>query len=363
MPALALSRRLKKYRALMDAGELRDALERFIRRESGRPLRVEHLAPLPGGASREMFGFELRETDDDTPMQMVLRLDPPPGRMQSDRGEEFRLLQLTHESGVKVPRVHWLGELSDGLGARFFVMDRVGGEAIARRLLRDEHYEVTRRALPGDLARELGRTHAVNLSDPRLATLRERAPGGDDPRRFARFEIDRYRNLLDLADQGWPRPALSFGERWLRRNAPAASRIGLVHGDFRIGNVMFDERGLTAVIDWELSHIGDPLEDIGWMTVRAWRFGEDDRPVGGLCSREKLWDLYGRETGVDVDVNAALWWEIFGNWKWTVICVLQAASHKAGRVLNVELASLGRRTAEVEWELIARIEDYDARST
>jgi len=347
----------------MATDDLRDALERFVRRESGRPLRVERLAPLAGGASREMFGFDLRETDDETPRQMVLRLDPPPGRMQSDRGEEFRLLQVTHESGVKVPRAHWLGEVADGLGARFLVMDRVRGEAIARRLLRDDHYEATRRTLPADLARELGRIHAVDIHDPRLAALRERAPVGDDPTRFARFEIERYRNLLDLADQGWPRPALSFGQRWLRRHAPAASRIGLVHGDFRIGNVMFDERGLTAVIDWELSHIGDPLEDLGWMTVRAWRFGRDDRPVGGLCSREELWALYERESGVKVDVDAVLWWEIFGNWKWAVICVLQAASHKAGRVPNVELASLGRRTAEVEWELIARIEDNNARTT
>jgi len=297
-----------------------------------------------------MFGFELRDDD-------------APGRMQSDRGEEFRLLQLTHEAGVTVPRVHWLGEISDGLGARFFVMDRVGGEAIARRLLRDDAYASTRNALPADLARELARIHAVRLDDPRLESLSERAPSGDDPTRFARFEIERYRNLLDLADQGWPRPALSFGQRWLLRNLPAVARIGLVHGDFRIGNIMFDERGLTAVIDWELSHIGDPLEDLGWMTVRAWRFGNDDLPVGGLCSRQDLWDLYERESGTKVDVPAALWWEIFGNWKWAVICVLQAASHKAGRVLNVELASLGRRTAEVEWELIARIEDSDARST
>jgi aminoglycoside phosphotransferase (APT) family kinase protein len=344
----------------MNDAERCRALERFLTRKCGTEVSVHRFEALAGGASREMFAFELQQGSAER-RELVLRMDPDPGRMQSDRSEEYRLLAVAHEAGVKVPRVHWLGEQGDELGARFIVMDRVRGEAIARRLLRDDRYADTRSALPADLARELARIHAIDPADPRISALGERAPSGDDARRFARHEIERYRNLLEIADQGWPRPALRFAERWLDSRAPAAGRTALVHGDFRIGNVMFDEHGLTAVLDWELAHLGDPLEDVGWLTVRAWRFGRDDQPVGGLCSRERFWQLYERESGVSVDRGAALWWEIFGNWKWAIICIMQAASHKAGRYHNVELASLGRRVAEVESELIALIENDDAR--
>jgi aminoglycoside phosphotransferase (APT) family kinase protein len=346
----------------VDDRALHEALERFLGRKCGRPVRVENLAPLAGGASREMFGFDLHDGDASGVRELVLRMDPPPGRMQSDRAEEYRLLEIADQAGVRVPVVRWLGEASEGLGARFIVMDRVRGEAIARRLLRDDEYAQTRKALPADLARELARIHAIDPEDARLATVRARAPAGNDVRRFARFEIGRYRTLLDAADQGWPRPALSFAERWLHERAPTARRAALVHGDFRIGNVMFDERGLTAVLDWELAHVGDAMEDLGWLAVRAWRFGRDDLPAGGLCSREELWSAYEREAGASIDRSSALWWEVFGNWKWAIICVLQAASHKAGRYPNVELASLGRRVAEVEWELISLLEQVDARS-
>jgi aminoglycoside phosphotransferase (APT) family kinase protein len=347
----------------MNDAEMRAALEQFLARRCGRAVRVEALAPLAGGASRDMFSFELHDADGAPPRELVLRMDPAPGRMQSDRSEEYRLLTLADEAGVRVPAPRWLGEAGDGLGVRFIVMDKVRGDAIARRLLRDDTYAATRLALPGDLARELARIHAIDANDPRLADLRARAPGGDDPTRFARHEVGRYRALLEAADQGWPRPALRFGERWLLAHAPAARRPALVHGDFRIGNVMFDERGLTAVLDWELAHVGDPMEDLGWLAVRAWRFGRDELAVGGLCAREDFWRAYERESGAPIERASAMWWEVFGNWKWAIICVLQAASHKAGSYPNVELASLGRRVAEVEWELISRLEETDARSS
>jgi aminoglycoside phosphotransferase (APT) family kinase protein len=342
--------------------ELRAALESFLARKCGRAVRVEGFAPLAGGASREMFAFDLHGGADAAVRELVLRMDPAPGRMQSDRADEYRLLEAADAAGVRVPVVRWLGDAEDGLGARFIVMDRVRGDAIARRLLRDDAYARARAALPGDLARELARIHGIDLEDARLATLRARAPAGADAARFAHHEIDRYRTLLDAADQGWPRPALRFAERWLLARAPHARRPALVHGDFRIGNVMFDERGLTAVLDWELAHVGDAMEDLGWLAVRAWRFGRDELPVGGLCGREEFWAAYERESGASIDRGAASWWEVFGNWKWAIICVLQAASHKAGRYPNIELASLGRRVAEVEWELIARLEESDARS-
>ena len=346
----------------MEDAALQAALERFLTSRCAGPVRVEGLRPLAGGASREIYGFELHEQGR-APRALVLRLDPDSGRMHSDRGEEFALLAAARAAGVTVPVVHWLGEVADGLGARFIVMDRVAGQAIARRLLRDDAFAATRNALPGDLSRELARIHAIDLGDERIRPLVARAPAGDDPKRFALAEIERYRQLLDLADHGHPRPALRFGGRWLSRHAPSCARAALVHGDFRVGNVLFDERGLTAVLDWELAHLGDPLEDLGWLSVRAWRFGRDELAVGGLCTRDRFRELYEQAVGARIDESAWRWWEIFGNWKWAIICVMQAASHEAGRFPNVELASLGRRTAEVEWEMIVLIEQSHVGSS
>ncbi len=343
----------------MDAAALEAGLTAFLTSHVGPQARIEGLRPLAGGASRDMYEFELAEGERRS--RYVLRMDPDEGRMQSDRSEEFHLLRLAAEAGVRVPRVYWLGSPEDGLGRAFLVMERLAGETLARRLLREPRYERTRERLPHELARELARIHAIEVEDPRLRALRDRAPAADDPRRFALAELDRYRTLLEVVDEGYPRPVLALAGRWLEQNAPAAARVCLVHGDFRVGNVMFDEKGLVAVLDWELAHIGDPLEDLGWLAVRAWRFGRDDRAIGGLADREAFWRDYAHESGHPVDANAARWWELFGNWKWAIICIVQAASHRAGRYPNVELASLGRRVAEVEWEILELLETCDAR--
>jgi aminoglycoside phosphotransferase (APT) family kinase protein len=252
--------------------------------------------------------------------------------------------------------VHLDGSEDEGLGGAFFVMDHVRGEAIARRLLRDERYAATRAALPAQLGCELARTHTIDLEDESLAFLRSRAPAGGDPRRFALAEVDRYRQILDMFAADQPYPLLRLAARWLTDHAPAVSRAVLVHGDFRVGNVMFDEKGLTAVLDWELCHVGDPIEDLGWLCVKTWRFGNDALAAGGLCSREELVRHYVSAGGSVVPTEALRWWELFGNWKWAVICRMQAERHKAGKRLDLELAAIGRRVAETEREILALLD-------
>jgi aminoglycoside phosphotransferase (APT) family kinase protein len=238
-------------------------------------------------------------------------------------------------------------------------MDRLAGEAIARKLHREDRYAKARDRLPADLAHSLARIHSIDPDDRRLASLRADDAGGKADGDFAAREIARYRELLAHAGVGQPFPVLALAARWLEHSRPPCARQMVVHGDFRIGNVMFDENGLTGVLDWELAHLGDPLEDLGWLAVRAWRFGRDDLAIGGLCSRERFWALYERESGRRVDPAAVRYWEIFGNWKWAVICVMQGASHKAGGRRDVELAAIGRRVAEVEWEILDLLEEAD----
>lgn len=340
----------------MSDDRLRDALQDFLRGHGHSGARVESLRRLSGGASCRIYAFNLEGGGG--VQRLVVRLDS--AGAQGSRREEFALLAAARRGGVAVPRVLVEGSAASGLGGEFFVMDHVAGEALARRLLRDEKYAAARAALPGQLGRELARIHSMDIAGDGLGFLSERAPGGDDPRRFALAEVDRYRQVLDGFSADQPYPLLRLVARWLVRHAPPVAEPALVHGDFRIGNVMFDESGLTAVLDWELSHVGDPVEDLGWLCVRTWRFGNDRLAAGGLCSREELVRRYTDAGGRACSMESLRWWELFGNWKWAIICRMQAERHKAGEHPDVELAAIGRRVAETEQELLALLDDAAA---
>jgi aminoglycoside phosphotransferase (APT) family kinase protein len=341
-----------KSPAAVSDDALLEALQKFLSERRGSGVAVRSLRVLSGGASCRVYAF----TPAAGAAPEVLRIDRAGSGAGATRREEYALLAAAARAGVTVPRVHELGDESAGLGGEFFVMDLVPGEALARRLLRDERYAVARRELPAQLGRELARLHTIDLSDPALGFLVDRAPADDDPCRFARAEVGRYRQILDVLSADQPYPLLRLTARWLERHAPAVERPALVHGDFRVGNVMFDESGLTAVLDWELSHVGDPVEDLGWLCVKTWRFGNDGLAAGGLCSREELVRHYRAAGGKPVAPATLAWWELFGNWKWAIICRMQAERHKAGRWPDVELATIGRRVAETEQEILALLD-------
>jgi aminoglycoside phosphotransferase (APT) family kinase protein len=337
----------------MKSKDLEKALTAFLSERSGEDVTVTGFVRMAGGASRAIYGFDARIGDEEH--SLVLRMDAMSPALQAQSRDEFALLGVARERGVTVPRVYWDGDQSAGLGSKFFIMDRVRGEAIARKLLRDDAYAATRECLPEELARELARIHAIPVSDERLVFLESLSVAGPTE------EVARYIDVLDALGGGHPQPVLRFVARWLAHNAPTPTSRALVHGDFRIGNIMFDEQGLTSVLDWELAHFGDSMEDLGWLCVRAWRFGVDDQPVGGLCDRERLFEAYEREGGVSVDPAAVRYWEILGNWKWAVMCVMQAGRRNDGSYPDIELAAIGRRIADSEWEALSLLEE-DLRS-
>jgi len=344
----------------MSTAELKHSIERVVAGH-GPTATVETLERMAGGASRAIYELRLRLDGVLDDRVFVVRMGAEPGRFSSGGGDvdEFDLLNLADEFGVTVPRVYWRGEYDDsGENRSYIVMDRVAGEAIARRLLREDCFASTRQVLPAQVAAQLARIHGIPLDEPRLESLDTRRRE-DQREGFAVAEVGRYRALLGLAAGDHPLPVLTFAGRWLAQNAPDPNRITLVHGDFRIGNVMFDTNGLTAVLDWELAHIGDPVEDVAWFCVRAWRFGADALGAGGLATREAFFEMYERESGVALDRQAARYWEIFGNWKWAIICVLQAASYKVSGTPDVELAAIGRRVAETEREILFLMDQAD----
>lgn len=325
-------------------------LARFIAGHVGvNTVTVSQLRRLPGGASRETWSVDVGYQRDGktVALPLVLRRDPPGAAVQNHRRDEFHLLRAAHAEGVPVPRVHWLGDESETLGAPFFLMDRIDGETLARRLLRDDMYTEARRVMTGQLGRILAAIHRIDRVTHPLGFLTA-PPPEESP---AQNELDRYEQILRLIAPD-PHPTFEITFRWLRQRLPPANERVIVHGDFRIGNVIFGPEGVRSILDWELAHIGDPMEDLGWMCVRSWRFGSDDKPVGGIGMRDEFFRAYEAGGGQPVDPERVRFWEVLGNLKWGIMTIMQAKTYLDGHVKSVELASLGRRTAEMELELL-----------
>ena len=340
----------------MTPEDLSERLTALLKRaHSARSVRIEGLRLLTGGASRQTWSFDavIERTDGKSEtLALVLRMDPrqQPGLMP--REMEYRLLAAAYEEGVPVAKVHLMGD--DSLGAPGFLMERVEGETIARRLLRDDAYAQARKGMTGQLGAILARIHAIPVAKHGLDELPSPAPG----RSPAETEIDKFEAIYRGTTPD-PHSAFELAFRWLRMHLAPAAEPTLVHGDYRIGNVIFGPEGVRAVLDWELAHVGDPMEDLSWICVRSWRFGNDSMPVGGIGTREELWRAYEAAGGRKVDAKAARWWEVFGNLRWGIICIMQSRNYldeSSHRRLSpgaaLEMAAIGRRTAETEWELL-----------
>ncbi len=338
----------------MTPEELRERLAEFLRRaHDARQVSVEGLRLLTGGASRQTWSFDaVIEAADgsSSTLPLVLRTDPRRGPNVMDRDVEYLLLKAAGEAGVLVPGVHLMGD--DSLDAPFFIMERVEGETIPRRILRDEEYDEARRVMVGQLGAILARLHEIDVEESGLDVL----PGPPPGRPPAEEELGRFQQVYRILALE-PHPAFELAFRWLQERLPSEAERALVHGDYRMGNMIVGPEGIRAVLDWELAHIGDPMEDLGWICVRSWRFGNDELPVGGIGTREEFWRAYEEAGGRPVAPERVRFWEAFGNLRWGIICMSQARTYIDGRSPSVELASIGRRIAETEWELLNLMEE------
>jgi aminoglycoside phosphotransferase (APT) family kinase protein len=285
---------------------------------------------LPGGASKEAWAVDAGE-------RRLLVRRAAVGvihRHTLSLRHEFEVLQLAHAAGVKVPEPVLYIEDLDGREA--FVMERIHGETIGRRIVR---MDTVPERLPLQMAEELAKIHALPAAElPFLAAT----------------TIDR---LVDELDEiGEPRPAIELGLWWLREHRPPPREPVVVHGDFRIGNLAVDEDGLVGVLDWEFAHLDDPARDISFSLVRAWRFGADDLRLGGIGHVEPYLERYNELTGFDVRPEELDYWELAGNVGWAIGCLTQAQRHLTGQDRSVELAILGRLGAEVEYEICHLLE-------
>jgi aminoglycoside phosphotransferase (APT) family kinase protein len=317
----------------MEGERLARELHAIVGHALGEPVVIEDLTRLPGGASKETWSFTARRSGG-TLERLVLRRDRA-GSDGSGIPIEAALLGAAGRAGVPVPRVVAHGVASAGIGAAFIITEFVDGETIPRRILRDEQLEGARAVLAEQCGRILAAVHRISATEvPGLA-------GGDPVEQLRR----------QLGQLGQAHPAFELGLLWLAQNRPAEMAHGVVHGDFRNGNLIVGTEGVRAVLDWELAHLGDPLEDLGWLCVKAWRFGSP-LPVGGFGTIDALVTAYEGAGGGAVDRNALHWWIVYGTLRWGIICIAQTLTHVSGVVRSVELAAIGRRVCEVESDLL-----------
>jgi aminoglycoside phosphotransferase (APT) family kinase protein len=313
--------------------------EVLAERTGGRPAEVQ-LSRIPGGASRETWLIEAGGRC------YVLRRDPPGSESLVPIGDEFALIGAAAEAGTPVPEPLAYEPEGGRFATAGMLMAEVEGTSVAPRILRKPEYETARERLPGQLAEALARIHAI---EP--ASLDGVLPASAvDP---ALAQVEEWERQLDAI--GEPVPAVELGLRWLRANLPSPAEAVLVHGDFRLGNFIVDGHGLAAVIDWELAHLGDPAEDVGWLCIRSWRFGNDELPVAGVGELHPFLDAYEAAGGSPIEPERLRFWEVLGNVKWAIICARQAHDHLTGVRRSHELASLGRRICEPEWDMLELI--------
>ena len=301
--------------------------------------RPEKLARLSGGASQETWSLDAEIGGRVEPL--ILRRSPGGAPRESASAvplsTEAIVIEAARAGGVAAPRVRLVLKPEDGAGEGY-LMDRLPGETIARKILRDAEFADVRPKLARQCGEILARIHQVDI-----ASLKRILPVIDGP-----AQLLNYRNLYDAYD--YPHPVFELAFKWLEPRLAQAKRRTLVHGDFRHGNLLISPRGVEAALDWELTHIGDPLEDIGWICTNSWRFGVADKVAGGFGDLEDLLAGYESAGGGRVDVEDVRSWIVYGSLKWGVMCMTmyQGFRHDG----SVERAAIGRRSSETEIDLV-----------
>lgn len=297
---------------------------------------IASVARLSGGASQETWLV-------DAARKYILRRTP--GGVARGTSEtavplatEAAVISAAHAAGVPVPRVHFVSP-EDGVLGSGYLMEHIPGETIPRKILRDATFATARPVLARQCGAVLAKIHRVPQGLLPALKVSDAA-----------LQLRTYRDIYDSYD--YPHPVFEVAFRWLEDRLPARSDLTLVHGDFRHGNLMIGPEGLRAVLDWELTHLGDPAEDLGWICVNSWRFGHSEKVVGGFGDVEDLLSGYAEAGGGAMTADRVKFWEIFGTLKWGIMCMTMYKAFATGADPSVERAAIGRRSSETEIDLI-----------
>lgn len=302
---------------------------------------ISDIRALTAGASSQTYAFQLNGE------AHILQMgnDDAAFGTSLNKTLQARTQQAAAQAGVLTPKVVLLfgGEENHTSG---FVTRCIAGETLGQRIVGDPALSAARENLPQQCAEVLASIHALAVDD--FGFL----PQGGADRQLQ--ELARVHRSFDQA-----LPVFEAAFAWLANNPPKPSSFSVVHGDFRTGNLLVSDAGLSAVLDWELAHLGDPMEDLGWLCMRSWRFQRPDLPVGGFARRAELFRAYERSSGRSVDPDAVRYWEMFGTLKWGVICQWFAQRRLSGEHFGLEPLLIGRRVSEVEIQLLDFLQGRD----
>jgi aminoglycoside phosphotransferase (APT) family kinase protein len=308
---------------------LSSQLEQYLAKKLGAPhLQVSDLARIPGGASRETYRFRARYDagKGEVERALILRRDPPASLIETDRTTEFRAYQAFHRLGLPVPEPVALELETAALERPFFVMEEITGCEVAS-ILNPDPYGAYRGKIGKQFWSVLGSIAKADVDAIGLGDLE----GTRDTREAWRHEVARWEKVID-EDEREPQPIARAAIRWLKRNPPPpAQKISVVHGDYRTGNFLFNAQGdIRAILDWEMAHLGDPLEDLGWALDPLWAHGDPSRPAG-LVARAEALHIWEEASGLRADPGALAWWETFASLKGLAIWISAACEYAEGR--------------------------------
>ena len=298
---------------------------------------------LTAGASQQTFRISVRHREGHEAKYALRRAQP--GLERSSYGQvspsvEAELLELASSAHVPVPKVIESLHSTDGLGDGY-LMEWLQGETMGQRIVKLPELQSARENLAFECGQALARIHAIEVTDRLQEVLHSVSP-----EELVRETWEAYITLET------PQPMIDFTAQWLLNNLPPESDSALVHGDFRNGNLMVSEQGITAVLDWELCHLGDPMRDLGWLCVNSWRFGRRDLPVGGFGVVDDLVEGYEATSGSCVDRDALHFWEVFGSFWWSVTTLGMAQTWRTGETPSVERPVIGRRSSEAQMDCV-----------
>ena len=324
----------------MDAKVLAALLKNLVGRRFGQGFIVKNIKkPSMLGGANETILFEIDCSGKNQPL--VLRRqtyfeEKSPFLSMTD---QFKTLKLAFNYMIEAPEPLFMLDREDNLGEGF-VMRFVEGETVPKKILSEESFQNARDNLAQQCGEVLAKIHSIPTEN---FDYLGQTPDSKD---VLNAQIQRYDYY------GGGHPALDLAIRWLQKNQPAEPYRKFVHGDFRLGNIAVKKDGLKSVLDWECSHLGDPMEDLAWLCLRSWRFGRADKIVGGFGDRNTLYSSYLEKGGCQIIERRIKWWEIFGYLRWAILNMMQAHGHLHTSRRSLPFAICGRNVCLIEYDLL-----------
>ena len=317
-------------------------LTKVLRRQISEFRKLLKITRLTSGASR--ITFEVLILCTDKKKRLALRLNPTDENtdgLMSQRispSAEAMVMKQVGSAGVPAPKIIYILRKSDKLGEGY-LMEWMKGESIGSRIVKAIEFKSIRPTLAAQCGHILAQIHAIDISSSGLKNVLETMT----PKDFVSRQYAIYQSLQIK------RPMIDYVARWLMNNLPISRPPCLVHNDFRNGNLLIDaEKGITGVLDWEITHIGNPVRDIGWLCTKSWRFGVPEKEVGGFGSIDDLLSAYVEAGGLEIEASEIRFWKVFGSFWWAIACMLMEQSYGNGNDKSLERPVIGRRVSESE---------------